>query len=211
VIAMIVRKTVSLLTVACALTGCAGMSEQACLVSDWRTVGFEDGTYGRPVGTIGSYREACGKHGVVPDLAEYRTGHAEGVEVYCRPAQGFEVGRHGGGYQGVCPANLEADFLTAYNSGRRLYELEGALQRVDNQIASNLREQENIKQELTQIGVSMVSSETTAEQRVLFVSRAADLGQRFGQLTTETDVLRQQRVAHDAALRDYQETLAFGF
>jgi hypothetical protein len=46
---------------------------------------------------------------------------------------------------------------------------------------------------------------------VLFVSRAADLGQRFGQLTTETDVLRQQRVAHDTALRDYQETLAFGF
>ena len=127
------------------------------------------------------------------------------------PTQGFDVGRHGGGYQGVCPANLEAEFLTAYNSGRRLYELESALQRVDNQIATNLRTQENIKQELTQIGVSMVSSETTAEQRVLFVSRAADLGQRYGQIDTETDVLREQRVVHELALRDYQETLAFGF
>ncbi len=208
---MLVRKTVSLLAAACALTGCAGMSEQACLVSDWRTVGFEDGTYGRPVGTIGSYREACSKHGVVPDLAAYRDGHAEGVEVYCRPTQGFDVGRRGGGYQGVCPANLEAEFLTAYNSGRRLYELESALQRVENQIATNLRTQENIKQELTAIGVSMVSSDTTAEQRVLFVSRAADLGQRYGQITTETDALREERVVHELALRDYRETLAFGF
>jgi hypothetical protein len=210
-ITMVARKTVSLLAAACALTGCAGMSEQACLVSDWRTVGFEDGTYGRPVGTIGSYREACGKHGVVPDLTAYRAGHAEGVEVYCRPAQGFDVGRHGGAYQGVCPANLETEFLSAYNSGRRLYELESAVARVDNQIAANLRTQENIKQELTQIGASMISAETTAEQRVLFVSRAADLGQRYGQLTTETDVLREQRVVHELALRDYQETLAFGF
>ena len=208
---MLVRNTVFLLGAACALTGCAGMSEQACLVSDWRTVGFEDGTLGRPVGTIGSYREACSKHGVAPDLAAYRAGHAEGVDVYCRPAQGFDVGRHGGSYQGVCPANLEAEFLTAYNSGRRLYELESALQRVDNQIVANLRAQENIKQELTAIGASMVSSDTTAEQRVLIVSRAADLGQRYGQITTETNLLREERVAHELALRDYRETLAFGF
>jgi hypothetical protein len=121
------------------------------------------------------------------------------------------VGRSGASYQGVCPANLEPDFIAAYNSGRHLYELQSALQRVDNQIASNYRAQENIKQELTEIAASMVGSETSAEQRVLLVSRAADLGQRYGQITAETDSLREQRVLHELDLREYQQTLALGF
>src|SRR3970040_823208 len=198
------------LAVTCALTACTGMSEQACLVSDWRTVGFEDGTLGRAVGTIGSYREACSKHGVTPDLATYRAGHAEGVEIYCRPSQGFEVGHGGASYQGGCPADLEAEFLTAYNSGRHLHELEYALREVDNLIAGNYRAQENIKQELTTIAASMVSNETTAEERVLLVSRAAELGRTYGELSASIDELKQERVFHEQNLRAYQETLAFG-
>ena len=204
-------RAVALTCAVAALGGCAGMSEQACLVSDWRTVGFEDGTQGHPVGTIGSYRQACAKHGVAPDLEAYRAGHAEGVLSYCKPAQGFEVGRRGGGYQGVCPAELEADFVAAYNSGRHLYELESAVARIDSQIASNLRAQENIKSELTAIAAAMVAPETTAEQRVLNVGRAADLGTRYAELTREIDALRHERVAHEVELREYRETLALGF
>ena len=199
------------LIVACALTGCTGMSEQACLTLDWRTVGFEDGTQGRPVGTISNYRQACSKHGVSSDLESYRAGHAEGVEVYCRPGRGFEVGHRGARYQGVCPAELEPDFLTAYNSGRRLHELESTLNRIESQIAGNIRAQENIKREITAIGVSMVSDETSAEERVLLVAESAELGQRYGELSGEIDALREERVVAEAELRDYQETLAFGF
>jgi Protein of unknown function (DUF2799) len=193
-----------------ALTACTGMSEQACLVSDWRTVGFEDGTLGRSVGTIGSYRDACSKHGVTPDLDSYRAGHSEGLQVYCRPSQGFDVGHRGATYQGVCPADLEAEFLAAYNSGRHLHELEYALREVDNLIASNYRAQENIKQELTAIAASMVSNETTAEERVLLVSRAADLGRTYGELSASIDALTHERVGHERNLREYQEILAFG-
>ena len=32
------------------VAGCSGMSEQACVTADWRTVGFEDGTLGRSEG-----------------------------------------------------------------------------------------------------------------------------------------------------------------
>src|SRR5262249_31920219 len=38
------------------LAGCAGMSEQACKTSDWRTVGFEDGSLGRSEAMIANYR-----------------------------------------------------------------------------------------------------------------------------------------------------------
>ena len=193
------------------LAGCAGMSEQACLVADWQTIGFEDGAGGRPESTIGAHRQSCSKHGVTPDLESYRLGHAAGVETYCRASRGFEVGRSGAIYQGVCPAPLEPDFVAAYNSGRHLYELESALRAVDNQIASNLRAQENIKRQLGEIAAETASSETTTERRVELVARAAELGRRHGELGGENDRLRAQRVVHELDLRDYQQTLAFRF
>jgi hypothetical protein len=190
------------------LAGCAGMSEQACLTTDWRTVGFEDGSVGRAETHIASYRKACGEHGIAPDLEAYRAGHAEGVEVYCRAGNGFEVGHSGAVYQGVCPAGSEKDFVAAYNSGRRLYELESALRNAEAQIASNYREQESIRGELTGIAASMVATETTAEQRVYMVSRTAELGRRYGELTEATKTLERQRADHERELRDYQQTLA---
>ena len=202
---------VSLPLMMVALAGCAGMSEQACLTSDWRTVGFEDGTLGRGVGTIGSYRQQCAEHGVAPDLDAYRAGHAEGVHIYCRAGHGFDVGRSGAAYQGVCPADLEADFVAAYNTGRHLFELESALQRVVGQIASNRRAQDNIKTELTSIAASMVSDETTGEERVRLVSRSAELGQRYGELTAEIESLETERVVRELELDDYRQTLAATF
>jgi hypothetical protein len=191
-----------------ALAGCAGMSEQACVTSDWRTVGFEDGSLGRSEATIGSYRKQCAEHGVSPDLDAYRAGHAEGVQSYCRPGNGFDVGHSGATYQGVCPAGLEEDFVAEYNTGRRLHDLEWAVRRVDSQIASNHREQENIREELTRIGVSMIASDTTTEQRLLMVSRSAELGRRYGELTAQTKSLEDERVVHDIELREFQQTLA---
>lgn len=197
--------------VALAVTGCAGMSEQACLVSDWRTIGFEDGAAGRSVGSIGGYRQACARHGVAPDLASYRVGHAEGVEIYCRPGRGFEVGRRGAAYQGVCPAALEPDFVAAYESGRRLHDLESAVVGVDAQIASNGREQERIRGELAEITASIAGDEVEAEERVRLVARAAELGARHTELSAETEALRDERIIHAAALEDFRQALAFDF
>ncbi len=205
---MSAAKLSSLLIVGALLGGCAGMSEQACQSADWRTIGFTDGTLGRPVGTIGTYRAQCGEHGVAPDLDAYRAGHAEGVKDYCRASHGFDVGHSGAAYQGVCPADSEAGFIVAYNSGRRLYELESAVRSVDGQLAADAQEQEHIKGELTAIAATMVANDTTAEQRVTLVARSAELGRRYGELSTAIERLQRERVAHERELRDYQETLA---
>lgn len=204
-------KTLLIVASTVLLTACAGMSEQACLATDWTTIGFEDGAAGRPEGSIGRYRQMCGKHGIAPDLASYRAGHAEGVETYCRPGNGFEVGRRGSLYQNVCPAALEPEFVAAYDSGRRLHELESALREVDTRIARNEREQESIKQELTSIAAAMVSSETTAEERVRLVARTAEIGERHGELEAENEQLARDRVVHEQALLAYRDTLAYVF
>ena len=208
---MSATRAVSLAAVAYLIAGCSGMSEQACLSTDWRTVGFEDGTYGRSEAGIGRYRQQCGEHGVTPDLASYRAGHADGVRIYCRESNGFAVGHSGATYQGVCPADLEPAFVAEYNAGRRLHDLESALRSVDSRIASNYRAQESIKQELTNIAAKMVATDTTAEQRVAMVTRSAELGRRYGALTSEIQNLERDRALAERDLLDYQATLAAAF
>jgi hypothetical protein len=197
--------------VAYLIAGCSGMSEQACVTSDWRTVGFEDGTLGRSEATIGRYRQQCAEHGVAPDLESYRAGHADGVQVYCRESNGFAVGHSGATYQGVCPADLEGAFIAEYNAGRRLHDLESALATADARIAGNYRAQENIKQELTSIAAKMIATDTTPEQRVAMVTRSADLGRRYGELTTEIQHLERDRALAERDLLDYQQALAGTF
>ena len=208
---MSATRVLSLAAAAYLVAGCSGMSEQACVSADWRTIGFEDGTYGRSEAGIGRYRQQCGEHGVTPDLASYRQGHAEGARIYCRESNGFAAGHSGAAYQGVCPADLEPAFVAEYNAGRHLFELESTLRSVDARIASNYRAQENIKQELTGIAAKMIASETTAEERVAMVTRSADLGRRYGELTAEIPQLERDRALAEGDLLEYRATLAAAF
>ena len=196
------------LAVAVSLTGCAGISEEQCMALDWRTVGFEDGARGRPVQSISNYRQACGEYGVTADLDAYRSGHSEGVETYCLPVRGFDEGHRGARYQGVCPGDLEPDFLAAYNSGRHLRDLETTLVGIENQLAANTAEQQNIKKRLTAIGVAMIGPGTSAQDRLLMVTESAELGARYGELSQLNEALEQDRIVSAAALHDYQELLA---
>lgn len=201
----------TLIAVTAGLAGCAGLSEEQCLSMDWETVGFEDGARGRPVQSISNHRLACGEYGVTADLTAYRSGHTQGVEQYCRPTRGFEEGRRGSRYQGVCPADFEDEFLQAYSSGRQLYQLESALAGIERQISANHREQENIQKRLTDIGIAMVAEGTSAEERLKMVTESAQLGERYGELSTEIEVLEEQRVAGEIELNDYRQTLAYSF
>ena len=192
------------------LYGCAGMSEQECLVTDWRSVGFEDGVAGRTEGSIANYRRACSQHGVAPNLDQYRSGHADGVDVYCRAGNGFEVGRRGNRYQGVCPAAMEQEFLAAYSEGRQLYELEVAVREIDNQIAARHRHLETLKKDLTSAAAAIVADETSVERRAELLLETASMAKEQGQIEEEIVALEAERVIRVEDLLAYQETLAFG-
>ena len=163
---------------------------------------------GRSEGTIANYQRQCAEHGVQPNLDAYREGHAQGVEVYCRAGNGFEVGHSGAVYQGVCPKNPSPSSSRTTTRASRLFELESAVRNIDAQIASNNYEQERIRGELTSIAAAMISSDTKPEDRVVMVSRSAELGRRYGELTNETRSLTEERVAKDRDLREYQQTLS---
>lgn len=196
--------------VAVALSGCAGMSEQECLVTDWRAVGFEDGAAGRAETSIANYRQACGQHGVAPDFDQYRSGHAEGVEVYCRPNRGFEEGRRGRRYQNVCPLDIEPEFLAAYNEGRQLYQLESSLRTIDNQIAARHRRLEAIDKELANAAVAIIADGTGAGRRAELLLETKSLSDEHGAIEIELEELELERALAEGELLAYQETLAYG-
>src|SRR5262245_18824525 len=125
---------VGILAGAWALGGCASMSADQCMATDWRTVGYEDGVSGYSGDRIGQYRKACTKHGVSPDLAAYQNGREQGLKEFCKPLNGFRTGANGRGYNGVCPAALDPPFMEAYESGRQLYSLRSRVNSTANQI-----------------------------------------------------------------------------
>jgi hypothetical protein len=191
------------------LSGCAGMSEQECMATDWRSVGFEDGTAGRSEASIGNYRQACGQHGVAPNLEQYRLGHSEGVESYCRPARGFEVGARGQRYQGVCPAQYEPEFLAAYSDGRHLYVLETSVRTIDNQIAARHRRLEVIKRDITSAAAAIIADGTAAERRAELLLETAALAEESNDIEDELESLELERLVREDELLGYQDTLAF--
>lgn len=118
---------IALIGAATILGSCATMSAEECMAGDWSGRGFADGAAGYAQSRLGEHAEACGKHGVTPDDAAYRAGWAQGVLQYCTLPNGFVQGRMGASYNGVCPANLEADFLPGYEDGRIVYAAEQAV------------------------------------------------------------------------------------
>jgi hypothetical protein len=119
----------ALLASAGLLAGCAtGMSERDCASANWFAIGERDGLFGEPMTRQDERFDQCSAHGLYPDLAAYRAGRERGLRQYCTPESGFDAGRSGREYYGVCPRELEADFLDEYEIGLRLHSLTSAVE-----------------------------------------------------------------------------------
>lgn len=190
------------------LSGCATMSADECVTSDWHAIGFEDGARGYTADQLGNRRKACAKHGITPDFEAYQAGRAQGLRQYCQPARGFSVGSSGARYNGVCPADLEAGFVDGYNHGQHLYTLRSRVNGATSQIHAKEHELERVKDEIRAAEVRLISSETTMEDRVLVLADLKELSERSGQLEAEIVDLIEERAIHEQQLAAYQAMLA---
>jgi hypothetical protein len=148
-----------------AVSGCATLSKTECLKAEWREIGFEDAANGYPVTRISEHRKACSKHDVAPDLDLYRAGHAVGLREFCRYANGVKRGLDGYQYEGICPAELEADFLAGYRKGHSVHELRADRSRRQNEL-NTLREKLRKQEKLISEHEGVISSaNSTPAQR----------------------------------------------
>jgi hypothetical protein len=201
--------TLGMLAVLAALSGCSTMSAKECVAADWRTVGYEDGVTGYSGNRIGDYRKSCAKHGVAPDLAEYQRGREQGLAEFCKPVNGFRVGARGRGYDGVCPAELDAPFMEAYESGRQLYSLRSRVNNTANQIESMRAESDRLESGMVSAAAQAMDSSLTKEQRAQLVIDTKHMAERKGEIKAQLPQLESDLQFYQRELDDYRSTLRY--
>jgi len=131
----------SLRHAAVVLAGCAAMSVEECRSADWGEQGMRDALNGYSRSRLADIREACAEAGVRPNESLYLNGWNAGITRFCTPENGERWGRDGRSYQNACPPQIEAGFLGRYQAGRRVYDAEQNLKRLQ-------REQDDLQQQL---------------------------------------------------------------
>ena len=115
-------------------SGCATLSEGECYTADWYQLGRMDGQQGYERSRLYDHRKACAEYGVRPDATAYYRGRQVGLATYCTAANGYDEGRAGHSYRGVCPAKYERRFLAAYRDGKLVHEVEEDIEAVERDI-----------------------------------------------------------------------------
>lgn len=108
---------ISLIAILLMVAGCASVSKEDCLLTDWYEIGRLDGRQGTPRTAFQGRAKACLEHGINADRQAYYQGHDLGLKYYCSEQKGFELGQKGLPYKSVCPLQLEPDFRAGYHKG----------------------------------------------------------------------------------------------
>ena len=200
--------TVLLALVAMGLGGCASMNADECATSDWSAIGYEDGSRGYTTERFGAHRKACAKHGITANFQEYQRGRDQGLVEYCQPGRGFTLGANGSRYSGVCAADMEPDFLEAYNAGRKLYTLRANVNSANSLIYAKESELEAAENRIVAAQLELISEETTTEQRIALLAELKELSERTGELEAEIKQLVADRARYEQDLAYYEQTVA---
>ena len=194
------------------LSGCASMSADECLMSDWSAIGYEDGARGYTTDRFSQHRKACAKHGVAADFEAYKRGREDGLLEFCQPTRGYTFGVNGGRYNGVCSADVEPEFVQAYNAGYHLYSLRAAVSSATSAIKTKQAELKYAEDRIVDVGVELISEETTTKERVDLLAEMKKLSERTGELESEIEFLIAEKARAEQELQLYEQTLvAQGF
>ena len=190
------------------LSGCATMSGDECVSSDWRAIGYSDGAQGYTGDRYSRHNKACAKHGVTPDFQAYQDGRTEGLRQFCQPSRGYQLGERGGAYHGVCSADLEPAFLDAYRAGKHLHSLRANVNRASSAIAAKERELESLNEDIRHAEARLIDDETTTQDRVLLLADLKEMSERSGELENQIKKLYADRARYEVELQNYQASLA---
>lgn len=147
------------------LSGCATMSKEECKQADWYLKGVEDASKGFPLDRVVDHGKACARIKIVPDMKDYREGHAKGARLYCVPEKAYSEGRSGAAYNGICPADLEPSFLRAYRDGQELFSIQRNIDRMVAEIHSSQSQIENNYNEISRLKYEIVQSHDEQPRR----------------------------------------------
>ncbi|WP_144393767.1 DUF2799 domain-containing protein [Pleionea sediminis] len=166
------------------LSSCATLSEEECRIADWQTIGYEDGLRGLLTSRISQHREACADVGVKPDLQSYLAGHKRGLVQFCVPNKGFDLGRRGGRYNGVCSGPAEHEFLRGYRSGQQIHQLVTKINNLKRSMDQLHKEQHEFEDEIKSNEELIVADSTSPKLRKELLKQ----NKKLEQLILEKDI-----------------------
>ncbi len=174
------------------VTGCASLSKDECQIADWKSIGYEDGVQGKSEARISAHRKACAEYGIAPDLAAYRSGREEGIVRFCQPGSGYQQGRSGKQYAGVCTGPLEADFLQAYRDGRALYKLEADISQLSQKLKSQRKRLGKLDKKIRDISAELIAENVPVERRVILVDKLRKFGDESSSIKAGIPALEKE-------------------
>lgn len=190
------------------LQGCATLDRDQCQVADWRLIGYQDGVQGKPSSIIGTYREDCAKHAIVPDFDAWQAGRAQGLQEYCTPANAFRQGRAGRAYPSVCPEPVDAAFGAAYDDGRAIYLARSEVKDTHAQIHRRENEIDALHKDKQHKLVDLVQDGLQKEQRVLLLYQIHEIDEEIEALNREIDSLEHDLLVQQAYLDSLVSTIS---
>lgn len=190
------------LMVVMALSGCATLSKEECLTVDWREIGQTDGSNGAEAGRVAEHREACAKHGVRVDLDQYNRGRTAGLGSFCQANSGFARGRQGYVYKGICPSDLEPNFIDGYQEGREIYRLEQQISQLQDKISSAATKVKKLKKKLKEKEEAMLADDIKAEERRKLYRKVEDLKDKIHDQAYDRGAIDSQIQQLEAELND---------
>ena len=182
------------------MQGCATLDRDECMVADWRLIGYQDGVAGKSSSALGTYREDCAKHAVVPDLDAYQAGRAEGLLEYCKADNGYRLGNGGYGYPVVCPASLEPNFRAAYNEGRELFLARSAVKETRSRIRQYESDLQYLEEDRQYKLAELVSEGLKGSDRVLILYELSELEKERNMVEEELTELHYELADRKAYL-----------
>lgn len=194
-------KPVLAATILLALSACSTMSEEDCANADWVALGERDGRYGEAQSKYDQRREQCAKFGLAGSADDYDRGRSRGLRSYCTPEAGFDAGRNGRSYNGVCPAETEGAFLSEYRIGKQLHDLNAEVRRAQESYDSALNAIDDQREKMDRARTRLREEGITDQER-------SDAQRDLDRARREIDRLERDLSRLDSDIRDAENRLA---